>query len=362
MTAVERTFESQGFILGPEVAKLESEIAELTGCRFAIGCASGSDALLLALMALGVGAGDEVITTPFTFGATAGSIARTGARPVFVDIDPVSFNIDPALIERAITARTKAIMPVHLFGSPAEMQSIRAIADVHKIAIIEDAAQAIGAMYHDQPIGSLGEIGCFSFFPSKNLGAAGDGGILTTNDPALADKLKVLRVHGARHKYSYEMIGMNSRLDALQAAVLRVKLRHLDEWSKLRARNAARYTAMFTTAGLDGLITLPKAVPGCTHVYNQFVIRCAERDALRQHLRAAGIATEIYYPSALHLQPAFEYLGSAPGDFPHSERACREVLALPIFPELTEAQQQLVVEAAAEFFATKHQASTLEAA
>lgn len=358
LSAVEHTFESQGFILGPEVAQLESEIAQLTGCKFAIGCASGSDALLLSLMALGIGSGDEVITTPFTFGATAGSIARTGARPVFVDIDPKSYNLDPEQIERAITPRTRAIMPVHLFGWPAEMDAIRAIAARHRLALVEDAAQAIGSSYHRQPVGSLGEIGCFSFFPSKNLGGAGDGGMITTNDSSLADRLRVLRVHGARNKYSYERIGMNSRLDALQAAVLRVKLRHLSQWSEQRRQNAERYAQMIASRGLDRAVTLPSAGANGTHVYNQFVIRVSSRDALRRHLRSAGIPTEIYYPFPLHLEQAFAYLGYGPNDFPQSERACVEVLALPIYPELTEPQQMLVVEAIADFFA--HSESSME--
>jgi dTDP-4-amino-4,6-dideoxygalactose transaminase len=351
LAAVESTFESQSFILGPEVAQLESEIAQLTGCRFAIGCASGSDALLLALMALGVGVNDEVVTTPFTFGATAGSIARTGARPVFVDIDPGSYNIDPALIERAITSRTRVIMPVHLFGAPAAMEAIGDIAARRNIAIVEDAAQAIGASYRGAPVGSLGALGCFSFFPSKNLGAAGDGGIITTNDATFADRLRVLRVHGARHKYSYERIGMNSRLDSLQAAVLRVKLPHLAGWTALRQRNAARYTTMILSRGLERFVTLPVAPDGCTHVYNQFTIRTEHRDALRDHLRARGIPTEIYYPLPLHTEPAFLYLGYATGEFPQAERACQQALALPIFPELTEAQQSAVVDAIDEFFA-----------
>ena len=351
LAAVESTFESQSFILGPEVAQLESEIAQLTGCRFAIGCASGSDALLLALMALGVGVNDEVVTTPFTFGATAGSIARTGARPVFVDIDPGSYNIDPALIERAITSRTRVIMPVHLFGAPAAMEAIGDIAARRNIAIVEDAAQAIGASYRGAPVGSLGALGCFSFFPYKNLGAAGDGGIITTNDATFADRLRVLRVHGARHKYSYERIGMNSRLDSLQAAVLRVKLPHLAGWTALRQRNAARYTTMILSRGLERFVTLPVAPDGCTHVYNQFTIRTEHRDALRDHLRARGIPTEIYYPLPLHTEPAFLYLGYATGEFPQAERACQQALALPIFPELTEAQQSAVVDAIDEFFA-----------
>jgi len=350
LAAVERTFESQGFILGPEVAKLESEIAELTACKYAVGCASGSDALLLALMALEIGTGDEVITVPFTFGATAGSIARTGARPVFVDIDPVTYNIDPALMERAITPKTRALMPVHLFGAPAEMKPIREIAAKRKLAIVEDAAQAIGSRYQGEPTGSLGDVGCFSFFPSKNLGGAGDGGMITTNDPELADRLKVLRVHGTRSKYTYERVGVNSRLDALQAAVLRVKLRKLRQWTTQRQENAARYATMFTNAGLDKMVTLPETSSDDSHVYNQYTVRTPERDSLRSFLRSAGIPTEIYYPFPLHLQRAYEYLGYGADDFPHSSRACKEVLALPIYPELTETQQQAVVDSIADFF------------
>jgi dTDP-4-amino-4,6-dideoxygalactose transaminase len=346
--AVTRTFESQQFILGPEVAAFEQEVAKLTECSHAIGCASGSDALLLALKALGIGAGDEVITTPFTFFATGGSIAHSGAKPVFVDIDAESFNISPAAIRRAITAKTKAIMPVHLFGLCAEMNEINEIA-ARKIPVIEDAAQAIGARYEGRAAGSLGAIGCFSFFPSKNLGGAGDGGILTTNDPRLAERLRLLRVHGARTKYEYEMLGVNSRLDALQAAVLRVKLRHLDAWAEARRRNAERYRGLIREFHLESRVKVPVAAARFTHVYNQFTVRTKERDALREHLQARGIPTEIYYPKPLHLQQAFAYLAGKQGDFPASEAASAEVFSLPIYPELTAEQQRAVVVAMAEY-------------
>lgn len=347
--AVTRTLESQHFILGPEVEAFEKEISMLTGCGHAIGCASGSDALILALLALEIGRGDEVITTPFTFVASAGSIARVGAKPVFVDIDPETFNISPQAIEKAITSGTKAIMPVHLFGLSADMDEINAIAAGHRIAVIEDAAQAIGARYEGRAVGSLGVMGCFSFFPSKNLGGAGDGGLVTTRDAALAERLRLLRVHGARKKYEYELLGMNSRLDALQAAILCVKLRHLEQWAAGRRSNAERYRELFHEFSLESMIEPPATPPGYTHVYNQFTIRVRERDALREHLQSRGIPTEIYYPKPLHLQKAFAYLGHKPGDFPESEAAGLEVLSLPIYPELTDEQQRSVVAAIADF-------------
>lgn len=349
-SAVERVLATQQCILGPDVEQFEKEIAERLGCRYAFGCASGSDALLLALMALGIGVGDEVITTPFTFVATAGSIARVGARPVFVDIDPDNYNLEPKQIKPAITARTKAIIPVHLFGRPAFMGEITAVAKANGLAVVEDAAQAIGAVYRGRFTGNIGDLGCFSFFPSKNLGGAGDGGMVTTNDPKLADRLKLLRLHGSRSKYQYEVLGLNSRLDTLQAALLRVKLRHLDEWTMARRRNANRYRYLFAEAELESLVRLPAETLGSQHVYNQFVIRTQRRDQLRGHLHRAGIPTEIYYPTPLHLQPAFRYLGYESGDFPHAESACRSVLALPIFPELTEVQQEAVVTAVSNFF------------
>jgi dTDP-4-amino-4,6-dideoxygalactose transaminase len=348
--AVACVFESQHFIYGPEVAAFEQEIAAVAGTKFAIGCASGSDALLLALMALGIGPGDAVITPPFTFVATAGSIARLGARPVFVDIEPGTFNLDPQKIERAITPRTRAIMPVDLFGLIADMDPIVSIAARHGVAVIEDAAQSIGATYHGRPAGSMGPMGCFSFYPTKNLGGAGDGGLITTNDPELARRLKLLHEHGSPKRYEYEVLGMNSRLDALQAAVLRVKLRHLEEWTVARIRNADRYRTLFAQSSCSGRVIVPETVAGCRHVFNQYVIRVPQRDELRQHLQQAGIQTEIYYPYPLHLQPAFAGLGHKRGDFPETEHACAEVLALPIYPELTAQQQGSVVEGIADFY------------
>jgi dTDP-4-amino-4,6-dideoxygalactose transaminase len=347
MDAVAKTMESQRFILGPEVEQLEAEIAAYVGSRFAIACASGSDALLLALMALGVGPGHEVITTPFTFVATVGSIARLGATPVFVDIDPGTYNLDSRQLARAVTPRTRAVIPVHLYGLAADMHGILQIANKHRIAVIEDAAQALGAICEHIKVGNIGAIGCFSFFPSKNLGGAGDGGMMTTNDPELADRLRLLRVHGSRRKYRCEILGVNSRLDALQAAILRVKLRHLESWAERRRQNAERYRSLITSFGLDYRVISPIEPEGMRHVYNQFVIRVLERDELRQHLLDAGVPTEIYYPEPLHLQPAFAHLG---GKFPHSETASHEVLALPIYPELTEAQQRAVVAAIAQFY------------
>jgi dTDP-4-amino-4,6-dideoxygalactose transaminase len=348
--AVTRVFESQHFIYGPEVAAFEEEIAAVAGTKFAIGCASGSDALLLALMALDVGPGDEVITPPFTFVATAGSIARLGARPVFVDIESGTFNLDPQKLERAITSRTRAIMPVDLFGLIADMDPIVSVATRHGVAVIEDAAQSIGAAYHGRAAGGMGPMGCFSFYPTKNLGGAGDGGLITTNDPKLAQRLKLLHEHGSPKRYEYEVLGMNSRLDALQAAVLRVKLRHLEEWTTARIRNAERYRALFAESSCREHVTVPETVADCRHVYNQYVIRVPQRDELRQHLQQAGIQTEIYYPYPLHLQPAFAGLGHKRGEFPETERACAEVLALPIYPELTAEQQECVVAGIADFY------------
>ena len=351
--AVDKVLESQHFIMGPEVKQLEAEIAAFIGSRFAISCASGSDALLLVLMALGVDSGDEIITPPFTFVATAGSIARLKAIPVFVEIDRETYNLDATRLEAAITSRTKAIMPVHLFGLPAEMEKIAEIARAHHLPVIEDAAQSIGARYHDQYVGNIGACGCFSFFPSKNLGGAGDGGMVTTNDPELAERISVLRDHGSRKKYHYDLVGMNSRLDSLQAAILLVKFKHLEALSKARWRNADRYRQLFRQSGLDKSITLPIEPAGLHHVYNQFVIRTPERDQLREHLRNCGIPTEIYYPSPLHLQPAFADLGYGPGAFPQSEEASQHVLALPVFPQMTEEQQKIVVDRTAQFFAER---------
>lgn len=354
MAAIERVMESQHFILGPEVEALENEIAAFIGARHAVTCASGSDALLLSLMAIGVGPGDEVITTPFTFGATAGSIARLHARPVFVDIDPSTFNIDVSRIGSAITPRTKAILPVHLFGLVADMDEIRRVGHDHNLPIVEDAAQSIAACYRGENAGTIGSFGCFSFFPSKNLGCAGDGGVITTNDAEFAHKLRMLRTHGCRKKYEYDCVGVNSRLDALQAAMLRVKLRHLESWTEARRRNAGVYRELFRAAGLERAVTLPVDPSESRHVYNQFVVRVPDRERLRTHLQRRGVPTEIYYPGPLHLQPAFASLGYKQGDFPEAERACREALALPIYPELTFAQQQSVVAAIAEFIADQN--------
>jgi dTDP-4-amino-4,6-dideoxygalactose transaminase len=352
MDAIARTMQSQRFILGPEVEALESEIAEYVGCRHAITCASGSDALLLALMAVGVSPGDEVLTTPFTFVATAGSIVRLGAKPVFVDIDPATYNLDPGDLAKVVSPKTRAVIPVHLYGLPAAMDSILEFARQHKLAVIEDAAQALGAECSGVRVGNLGTIGAFSFFPSKNLGCAGDGGMMTTNDPELADRLRLLRVHGSRKKYHCELIGLNSRLDALQAAILRVKLHHLETWTEGRRENASRYRSTFGGRNLDTQVILPTQPEALRHVYNQFVIRLLGRDEVRQHLLRMGIPTEIYYPEPLHLQPAFSYLGYKRGDFPHAETASQQVLALPIYPELTEEQQSTVVDAIAQYYQT----------
>jgi dTDP-4-amino-4,6-dideoxygalactose transaminase len=350
MEAVAQVFESQYFILGPEVKLLEEEVAAKLGAKFAVGCASGTDALILSLLAAGISRGDEVITTPFSFIATAGSIAYVGAKPVFVDIDPATYNINPALLEAAITPNTRAIMPVHLFGLPADMHPILAIARAQKLVIIEDAAQAIGSRYAGRFTGTLGEYGCFSFFPSKNLGGAGDGGLITTNDPAIAERLQMLRVHGSKKKYFHEMIGTNSRLHALQAAVLRVKLRHLDAWQQGRQNRADRYRRLFESSGLSSFIAAPPQPSAkFEHVYNQFTIRSSRRDDLKAFLHSAGVPSEIYYPLCIHLQEAFVYLGHGPGDFPESEKASREVLSLPVYPELPDAQQDRVVQAIADF-------------
>jgi dTDP-4-amino-4,6-dideoxygalactose transaminase len=363
--ALLRVSESQYFILGPEVKALEAATAKYSGCRYGIGISSGTDALLVALMALEIGAGDEVITSPYTFFATAGTIARVGARPVFVDIEPTTFNIAPEAIERFIAGcerrgealincatggRVRAIMPVHLYGQMADMTSIMAIASRHGLRVIEDAAQAIGAEdAQGRRACSIGDVGCLSFFPTKNLGAFGDAGACVTNDEALAGKLLKLRVHGMEPKYYHELIGGNFRLDEIQAAVLNVKLPHLDSWSAARQRNAAFYDAAFAAAGLQEIVTPPPAPRGARHIYNQYCIRVARRDELRAHLAAAGVGVEIYYPLPLHMQQCFAYLRHRPEDFPESLRAARESLALPIYPELVEQQLQYVVDSIAQF-------------
>ncbi|WP_337175594.1 DegT/DnrJ/EryC1/StrS family aminotransferase [Paludisphaera sp.] len=348
---VREVMETQGFVMGPEVAGLEAEIAEYCGAGHAIGCASGTDALLLPLMAIDLGPGDEVITTPYTFFATGGSIWRAGARPVFVDIEPDTFNIDPGAIEAAITERTKAIIPVHLYGQTADMDPIREIAASRGLMVLEDAAQAIGAAYHGRRAGTLGTAAAFSFYPSKNLGGFGDGGMIATDDPVLARRLARLRVHGMEPKYHHHEVGLNSRLDALQAAILRVKLRHLDAWTAARREVADRYRELFASHGLEEMVQLPIERPGNFHVYNQFVVRVpgAIRDDMRQYLTDRKIGTEIYYPIPLHLQPCFASLGYRPGDFPRTEAAARETIALPIYPELAEAEQRYVVGAMHQF-------------
>ncbi len=350
VSTIEAVCDEQGFVLGPRVVAFEKAMASYTGATHAIGCASGSDALLLSLMALGVGSGDEVITVPFTFFATAGAISRLGARPVFVDIQPETFNLDPLQLERAITPRTKAIIPVHLFGQCADMAAINRIAAVKQIPVIEDACQAIGAAHSGVRAGTLGTTGCFSFFPSKNLGGFGDGGLITTNDAGLADALSMLRVHGSRVRYLHDAVGINSRLDALQAAVLHIKLRYLDQWAEGRRRNAAMYEACFRQAGLLDRITLPVTRPENFHVFNQYTIRVQRRDDLREFLKEKGVGTEIYYPLPMHLQNCYKDLGYAKGSFPVSEQAAEQVLSLPIYAELSHEQLQYVVDSIAEFY------------
>ena len=340
--AVARVVASTHYINGPDVDALEQEVARYSQARHGIGVSSGSDALLVGLMALDVGPGDEIITTPYTFFATAGAIARLGAIPVFADIDPVTFNINPAAIADKITPRTKAIIPVHLYGQCAEMEPILEIAAKHHLAVIEDAAQAIGSEYRGRRAGSMGTMGCFSFFPSKNLGCLGDGGAVVTNDPALADKMKLLRGHGSHPKYFHKVVGGNFRLDTIHAAVLRVKLKYLDGWSAARQQGAAYYTSAITRQGLAGLATTPKAVQS-RHIYNQYVCRFEDREGVREHLKKEKITTEIYYPLPMHLQECFAYLGHKPGEFPESEKAALSTLALPMYPEMGNAARERVV-------------------
>lgn len=358
MTAVEQTFRSQAFILGPEVAKLEERVAAYSQAKYGIGVTSGTDALLIALMALGVGGGDEVITTPYSFFATAGAVVRLGAKPVLVDIDPRTFNLDPGKVEQAVTQKTKAIIPVHLYGQSADMGPIMEIANRRTLAVIEDAAQAIGTEYvGGRRVGSIGTIGCFSFFPSKNLGCLGDGGMVVTSDPDLAERIRVLRAHGSKPKYYHKLIGGNFRLDTIQAAVLNVKLNYLDSWTKRRQENADRYEKLFQQSELvkKGRVQLPEAVYRASgvkhyHIYNQFVLRVERRDELMAHLKQKGIGTEVYYPVPFHLQECFQYLGHQRGEFPESERAANGTVAIPIYPELTPTQQAEVVEAFATFY------------
>lgn len=349
LAAIERVCDSQRFIMGPEIAALESEMASMLGIKHAVAVSSGTDALLLALMALDIKAGDEVVTPTYSFFATAGAVARLGARPVLVDVEETTFNLDPATLPAAMTPRTKAIIPVHLFGQSAEMDPILEIAARAGVPVVEDAAQAIGASYKSRPLGGLGAFGCFSFFPSKNLGAFGDAGLLTTNDDGLAKKARLLRTHGMEPRYYHHLVGANFRMDALQAAILRVKAPHLAGWTERRRENANRYRALFRDAGVLDRVALPVEAPDRHHIYNQFVIRTADRDALKQHLDSAGVGTEIYYPVSFHLQPCFGYLGYRAGALPVAERAAKESLAIPIYSELTAAQQQTVVGAVAEF-------------
>jgi dTDP-4-amino-4,6-dideoxygalactose transaminase len=349
LAAIERVCDSQRFIMGPEIAAFEEEMAAMLGVRHAISVSSGTDALLLALMALDVKAGDEVVTPTYSFFATAGAAVRLGARPVFVDVDDSTFNVDPERVEPALSSRTRAILPVHLFGLSGDMDPILEIAQRKSIPVIEDAAQAIGGSYKSRLLGGLGIAGCFSFFPSKNLGAFGDAGLVTTNDDGFAKRARLLRTHGMEPRYYHHVVGANFRMDALQAAVLRVKARHLAEWTSARRANAGRYRTFFRDAGLLDRITLPSEPPDRWHIFNQFVIRTADRDGLKAHLDERGIGTEIYYPVPFHLQPCFAHLGYRRGDFPKAERAAAESLALPIYGELTAAQQEAVVGAIADY-------------
>lgn len=343
-SAVADVFESQYFILGPKVQACEEVMADYCACKHAVGVSSGTDALLIALLAEGIGPGDEVITSPYTFFATGGSIARTGATPVFVDIDPVTYNIHPSRIEEKITGNTKAIIPVHLYGQTADMDPIMALADKHGLVVIEDAAQAIGAEYKGRRAGSMGHYGCFSFFPSKNLGAAGDGGMVVIQDEARYERLIRLRNHGAKPKYYHAFVGGNFRLDALQAAVVSVKLPHLDGWTATRQANAKRYNRLFAEAGLveSGAVRPPQVVMD-RHIFNQYVIRVDRRDELRAFLKEKDVGNEVYYPVPLHVQECFAYLGYKAGDCPESEKAAEETLALPVYPELTDEQAAYVV-------------------
>ncbi|MFM7183626.1 MAG: DegT/DnrJ/EryC1/StrS family aminotransferase [Planctomycetota bacterium] len=350
--AITRVCDSGRFVLGPDVGELEAELAKALDVPHVISCASGSDALLLALMALGIGAGDEVIVPSYTFFATASAVTRLGAVPIFADIEPVTYLVDPRDVERKVSTRTRAIVPVHLFGRTADMDALRPIASRTGLPLVEDAAQSILSTWHGRCSGSLGDVGCFSFYPTKNLGGVGDGGFLTTTRDDVARSLKLLRVHGMEPRYYHEVIGINSRLDSIQAAVLRVKLPHLEAWTTARQANATRYREIFAEYELGSSIAVPDDEPRGRHVWNQFVIRIlgSDRDALRAHLAKRGVGTEIYYPVPLHLQKCFAHLGWATGDLPETERAAEQTLALPIFPELQAAEQRTVVARIAEFF------------
>jgi dTDP-4-amino-4,6-dideoxygalactose transaminase len=348
---IKEVIESQYFILGPKVSELEEKAATYSQTTHGIGVSSGTDALLIALMALNIKPEDEIITSPFSFFATAGVVARLNAKPVFVDIEPDTFNIDPAKIEEAITPKTKAIIPVHLFGQMADMNPIMKIAQKHNLYVVEDAAQAIGSEYKDgRRAGSIGHIGCLSFFPSKNLGGFGDAGLVVTNDDLMAKRLVQLRVHGSEPKYYHKIVGGNFRIDALQAAVLTVKLAHLDKWTEGRQKNAQDYIKMFRDRKLDTNLTWQTIRPQYRHIFNQFVIRVSQRDKLVKHLRDHNIGCDIYYPVALSNQECFSYLNYQPGDFPVTEKATKEVFAIPIYPELTTAQKTYIVDAIAQFY------------
>ena len=352
LAATRELYETQRFILGPVVEKLEERIARYCNTEHAVGVSSGTDALLVSLMAAGIGPGDEVITSPYTFFATVGSIARLGATPVFVDIKEDTYNMDPKAIKDKITKRTRAMIPVHLYGQCCDMDPILELAHAHDIIVIEDAAQAIGAEYKGRRAGSMGDMGCFSFFPSKNLGAFGDGGMVTTSSDIWYEKLKILRVHGSDPKYYHKVIGGNFRLDALQAAIILVKLHYLDEWTSARRANARRYRELFSQEGMEGLIGLPVEKNG-RHIYNQFIIAVqSRRDELRRFLNESGIGTEVYYPVPMHLQPCLEYLNAKKGDFPKSETAAEKTLALPIYAELTDEQQGYVVQKIKAFYSS----------
>ncbi|MCI0528517.1 MAG: DegT/DnrJ/EryC1/StrS family aminotransferase [Nitrospira sp.] len=349
-TAIAEVCEDQAFILGVRVETLERNIADYLSVSHAIGVASGSDALLLSLMALEVGPGDEVITSPYTFFATVGAILRLGAKPVFVDIDPQTFNLNPVFLDAALTPKVKVLLPVHLFGQCSDMKSIQTLAHDEDLKIVEDAAQAIGGRYNGKKAGTLGDLGCFSFYPTKNLGGFGDGGMVVSSDSDLADQVRLLRVHGSREPYRHEILGFNSRLDALQAAVLIVKLKSLERWTELRRQHATLYERLFAQAGLAEQVILPKEQPGCYHVYNQYVIRLPRRDELKKYLAGEGVGTEVYYPVPMHLQPCLRHLGYHAGDLPEAERAAQESLALPIYSELTEDQQTYVVDKITAFY------------
>jgi len=367
-SAVEEVLESQRFIMGHQVASLEREIADFCRVPFAMGVASGSDALLLSLRALGVGAGDAVVTVPYTFFSTAGTVANLGARPIFVDIEPRGYEMDPEkldsflekecsvcsndhrLIHKATDSVVKAILPVHLYGQCADMDEIAGIAGRYDLPVIEDACQALGAVYKEKSAGAIGNLGCFSFFPSKNLGGAGDGGMILTSDEDLANKVKLLRAHGQNDTYYHSLVGFNSRLDEIQAAVLRVKLPHLQDWSEARRQNADDYTREFNAAGLTDRVTPPAVLPDRSHIYHQYVVRCRNRDALQDFLKRKGIDTKVYYPVSLHEQDCFRSLGYRQDDFPHSHAASKETLALPVYPELTAEQKRYVVDSIAAFY------------